>query len=59
MNINSKIGSKTLLEAIDYEEGSIERILLFIMNEWREDFSELIENNKLTFIGDKIQSLWG
>ncbi len=59
MNINSKIGSKTLLEAIDYEDGSIKRILSFIMNEWREDFSRLIQNNKLTFIGEKIQSLWG
>ena len=49
----------TLLEAIDYEDGSINRILSFVMNEWREDFSGLIENNKLTFIGEKFQSLWG
>lgn len=59
MEVDSIIGSKTLLEAIDYEEGSIKGILTFIKNEWGEDFSGLIENNKLTFIGDKIQSFWG
>ncbi|TFF97086.1 MAG: hypothetical protein EU547_05245 [Promethearchaeota archaeon] len=59
MNIGSKIGSKTLLETIDYHDAPIERILSFINKEWGHDFSYLIENNKLTFIGEKIQSFWG
>ncbi|MBY9007539.1 MAG: hypothetical protein KGD63_12355 [Candidatus Lokiarchaeota archaeon] len=59
IEINSIIGSKTFLEVIDYEEGSIQRILTFIEKEWGENFTDLIENNKLTFIGDKIQSFWG
>lgn len=59
MGIGSKIGSKTLLETIDYHGAPIERILSFIKKEWGEDFSYLIENNKLTFIGEKIQSFWG
>jgi hypothetical protein len=59
MQIESKIGSKTLLETINYKEVPIERIISFIKNEWGEDFSDLVENNKLSFIGDKIQSFWG
>ena len=56
---HSKIGSKTLLETINYEETSIKRLLSFIANEWGEDFSGLIDNKKIVSIGDKIQSLWG
>lgn len=59
MQIKSKIGGRTLLETIDYEEAHIDRILSFIKKEWGEDFSDLIENNKLTLIGEKIQSFWG
>jgi hypothetical protein len=59
MQLESKIGSRTLLETIDYTEVPIERILSFIKVEWREDLSNLIENNKLTLIGEKIQSFWG
>lgn len=59
MQIDSKIGSKTLLETINYKDIPIERIISFIENEWGEDFSDLVENNKLSFIGDKIQSFWG
>ncbi|MFX1411162.1 MAG: hypothetical protein ACFFA6_12480 [Promethearchaeota archaeon] len=57
--INTNIGSKTLLETIDFEETPIIRILSFIKKEWGEDFSNLIENGKKAFIGDKIVSLWG
>lgn len=57
--ISAPIGSKTLLETIDYEEASIERILSFIKMEWGEDFSNLIEEGRKAFIGDKIVSLWG
>jgi len=56
---NTSMGSKTLLETIDYEDASSKRIISFIKQEWSEDFSELIENGKKVFIGDKIQSLWG
>jgi hypothetical protein len=47
INITPKIGSKALLESIDYTDASIGRILTFISREWRKDFSSLIEiNNK-------------
>ncbi|MFW9864893.1 MAG: hypothetical protein ACFFEN_02250 [Candidatus Thorarchaeota archaeon] len=59
VEINTKIGSKTLLETIDYEEAPIVRIISFIYKEWGENFSALIENGKKSFIGDKIVSLWG
>ena len=59
LEMNTKIGSNTLLETIDYEDAPIERILSFISKEWGEDFSNIIENGKNVFIGDKIQSLWG
>ncbi|MFX1280915.1 MAG: hypothetical protein ACFFA3_16190 [Promethearchaeota archaeon] len=55
----TKIGSKTLLETIDYEEVPIDRIVSFIRKEWGEDFSDLIEDGKKSFMGDKIVSLWG
>ncbi len=58
LEINTKIGSKTLLETIDYEQVPINRITSFINKEWGEDFSNLIENGKKVFIGDKIQSMW-
>ena len=59
MNMNTKIGSKTLLETIDYGDASIERIISFIKKEWGEDFSLLIENGKKVNALDSIQSLWG
>ena len=59
IDIYTKISSKTLLETIDYEETSIERIISFIGKEWGENFSDLIEDGKKSFIGDKIVSLWG
>jgi len=59
LNINAKIGSKTLLESIDYAEVPIERMLSFIEREWGINFSNLIENGKKIIVGDKIQSFWG
>ncbi|MHA2398902.1 MAG: hypothetical protein ACXADU_08430 [Promethearchaeota archaeon] len=59
IEIYTKVGSKTLFETIDYEEASIERMISFIWKEWGEDFSDLIEDGKKSFIGDKIVSLWG
>ena len=59
INKNSRIGSKTLLETIDYGDASIDRIISFIQKEWGEDFSILIENGKKVNALDSIQSLWG
>jgi hypothetical protein len=57
--MNTRIGSKTLLETIDYDDASIERITAFIHKEWGEDFSELFENGKKANALDSMQSLWG
>ncbi|MFX0139673.1 MAG: hypothetical protein ACFFDN_38895, partial [Candidatus Hodarchaeota archaeon] len=59
IDINTKIGSKTLLDTIDYDDASIERMVSFIRKEWREDFSNIIENGKKVNALDSIQSLWG
>ena len=59
IGIQTRIGAKTLLETIDYEEAPIERICSFIKKEWGDNFSDLIEDGKKAFIGDKIVSLWG
>jgi hypothetical protein len=59
IGIQTRIGAKTLLATIDYEEAPIERICSFIKKEWGDDFSDLIEDGKKAFIGDKIVSLWG
>ena len=57
--MNTKIGSKTLLETIDYNDASIDRLVSFINKEWEEDFSLLIENGKKVNALDSMQSLWG
>ena len=59
MKISTSIGSKTLLETIDYEDAPISRIISFIYKEWKEDFSNLIEEGKKVYVGDKIQSMFG
>jgi hypothetical protein len=59
LEIKTKIGSKTLLETVDFENAPIDRIISFIKYEWGENYSNLIENNNKTFIVDKIDSLWG
>ena len=59
VDINTTIGSKTLMETIDYDYAQIERILSFIYKEWGEDFTSLIENGKKVNALDSMQSLWG
>jgi len=59
VEINTTIGSKTLMETIDYDYAQIERIVSFIYKEWGEDFTSLIENGKKVNALDSMQSLWG
>ena len=59
IDMNTKIGSKTLQETIDYDDAPIERIVSFVSREWSEDFSLLIENGKKVNALDSMQSLWG
>ncbi|MFX0032676.1 MAG: hypothetical protein ACFE8E_07415 [Candidatus Hodarchaeota archaeon] len=59
IDINTKIGSKTLLDTIDYYDAPIDRVIFFIKKEWGEDFSAIIENGKKVNALDSIQSLWG
>lgn len=59
IDINTKIGSKTLLDTIDYYDAPIERVIFFIKKEWGEDFSTIVENGKKVNALDSIQSLWG
>jgi hypothetical protein len=59
LQINTKIGSKTLSETIDYQEVPIRRIIYFIKMEWGEDFSDLIANGKKVNALDSMQSMWG
>ncbi|MFX1420210.1 MAG: hypothetical protein ACFE9N_14950 [Promethearchaeota archaeon] len=59
IGIQTRVGSKTLLETIDYEEAPIERICTFIEKEWGDNYSDLIEDGKKAIMGDKIVSLWG
>lgn len=59
IDMNTKIGTKTLLETIDYNDAPIDRIVSFINKEWGENFSLLIENGKKVNALDSMQSLWG
>ena len=57
--MNVRIGSKSLIEIIDYDEASVGRMVSFIDREWREDFSDIFENGKKVNALDSMQSLWG
>ncbi|TFG03600.1 MAG: hypothetical protein EU542_01400 [Promethearchaeota archaeon] len=59
IEINTKIGNKTLLETIDYEEAPLERIISFINKEWNENFYTVVENGKKINALDSMQSMWG
>ncbi|MFW9772104.1 MAG: hypothetical protein ACFFFB_07665 [Candidatus Heimdallarchaeota archaeon] len=59
IDIKTKIGSRTLLDTIDYYDAPIERVIFFIKKEWGEDFSAIVENGKKVNALDSIQSLWG
>ncbi|TFF87812.1 MAG: hypothetical protein EU550_02540 [Promethearchaeota archaeon] len=59
IDINTKIGNRTLLETIDYEEAPLERIISFIHKEWNEDFKMIVENGKKINALDSMQSMWG
>ncbi|MEJ2251346.1 MAG: hypothetical protein P8Y70_13020 [Candidatus Lokiarchaeota archaeon] len=59
LNFDTKIGFNTLKETIDFHDVSLERIILFIKKEWGEDYSNLIEKDRMINLSDKIQSLWG
>lgn len=59
IEINTKIGNKTLMETIDYEEAPLERIISFINKEWNEDFFMVVENGKKINALDSMQSMWG
>ncbi|TFG08767.1 MAG: hypothetical protein EU539_01585 [Promethearchaeota archaeon] len=59
LNVEVSIGSNTILETIDYEEASINRIISFINQEWGVNYSNLIANDNKNLLMDKIHSLWG
>lgn len=53
------IGKKTFFEAISYEDISTSRFLDFVNAEWGEQFTNLIDDNKFSILGDRLDSLWG
>lgn len=59
LGLDSSISGKILLNTIDYQDASLERLLSFIYNEWGEDFNLLLKNGKVANIGDHLESLWG
>jgi len=54
-----ELSGKTLLETIDYEEVSAERILQLINAEYGVDFSSCIRGGKAVQVGDRIDGFWG
>lgn len=59
IEISTRIGNRTLLETIDYEEAPLERIISFINQEWNENFYMIVENGKKINALDSMQSMWG
>ncbi|MEX2684344.1 MAG: hypothetical protein Q6373_022425 [Candidatus Sigynarchaeota archaeon] len=54
-----KIGRKTFFDAISYDDVSTPRFLDFIQAEWGECFHGLIDDSRLSVLGDHLDSLWG
>jgi len=53
------IGKKTFFEAISYDDIDTSRFLEFVNAEWGEQFMNLIDDSKLSVLGDRLDSLWG
>jgi len=54
-----KVGKKTFFDAISYEDVSTSRFLEFVTAEWGENFENLIDDSRLSVLGDHLDSLWG
>ncbi len=54
-----KIGKKTFFDAISYDDVSTQRFLDFVRAEWGERFDGLIDDSRLSVLGDHLDSLWG
>lgn len=54
-----KIGKKTFFDAISYDDVNTARFLEFIQSEWGECFTGLIDDSRLSVLGDHLDSLWG
>ncbi len=54
-----KIGKKTFFDAISYDDASTPRFLDFVQAEWGECFDGLIDDSRLSVLGDHLDSLWG
>lgn len=59
LNLKTRISAKTLLNTIAYEQASIERILDFIIAEWRSNYNIFLESKKISNFTDTFESLWG
>jgi len=54
-----KIGKKTFFDAISYDDVNTSRFLDFVQAEWGECFNGLIDDSRLSILGDHLDSLWG
>lgn len=54
-----KVGKRTFFEAISYDDVGTPRFLDFIQAEWGECFNGMIDDSRLSVLGDHLDSLWG
>ena len=54
-----RIGKKTFFDAVSYNESSTGRFLDFVRSEWGESFDDLIDDSKISALGDHLDGLWG
>ncbi len=54
-----EISGKTLLETIDYQEVSYERLLEFVQAEYGLDFRHCLKGGRSAAVGDRIDGFWG
>jgi hypothetical protein len=54
-----KIDSQTLMEAIGIDKTYVKDLLAFLVAEYNDDFSFVLDNSRVSRFGDQVDSLWG
>jgi hypothetical protein len=54
-----KIDSQTLMEAIGFDKTYVKDLLTFLIAEYDDDFSFILDNSRVSRFGDQVDSLWG
>jgi len=57
-NAEIRLSKKTIRDSIGDMDASVDEIIRIIKNEWGEDFTDMLSSERMTVLGDWIESLW-